>query len=148
MRTIVVNKPNKEVFDFIKLLKNQNSYSFWATLDPRMKTEFRGKDGMSGFVSAWESNKKKVGKGEQEILNVKEGEKVDYIIRFYKPYKSTAYSSITTSSSGQDMTKVQWEFNAKMKYPMNLMLLFMNMEKMIGGDLEKGLTNLKSILEG
>jgi hypothetical protein len=34
-----------------------------------------------------------------------------------------------------------------MKYPMNLMLLFMNMEKMVGGDLDKGLQNLKSVLE-
>jgi hypothetical protein len=27
------------------------------------------------------------------------------------------------------------------------MLLFMNMEKMVGGDLDKGLLNLKSVLE-
>ena len=30
---------------------------------------------------------------------------------------------------------------------MNLMLLFMNMEKLIGNDLSKGLENLKGILE-
>jgi hypothetical protein len=34
-----------------------------------------------------------------------------------------------------------------MKYPTNLTLLFMNMEKMVGGDLEKGLENLKTLLE-
>jgi hypothetical protein len=34
-----------------------------------------------------------------------------------------------------------------MKYPMNLMLLFMNMEKMVGNDLGNGLKNLKTILE-
>ena len=46
-----------------------------------------------------------------------------------------------------NQTKVHWEFTGKMKYPTNLMLLFMNMEKMVGGDLDKGLQNLKSVLE-
>jgi hypothetical protein len=32
-------------------------------------------------------------------------------------------------------------------YPFNLMLLFMNMDKMIGDDLSTGLTNLKTLLE-
>jgi hypothetical protein len=46
-----------------------------------------------------------------------------------------------------DQTRVQWIFNGKMKYPMNLMLLFINIEKMIGKDLEEGLKKLKSLLE-
>ena len=44
-------------------------------------------------------------------------------------------------------TVVKWGFNGKMAYPMNLMLLFMNMEKMLGSDLEEGLANLKVVLE-
>ena len=34
-----------------------------------------------------------------------------------------------------------------MAYPMNIMLLFLNMEKMLGPDLQTGLNNLKEILE-
>jgi hypothetical protein len=34
-----------------------------------------------------------------------------------------------------------------MNYTMNLMLLFMNMEKMVGNDLSTGLNNLKQVLE-
>jgi len=33
-----------------------------------------------------------------------------------------------------------------MKYPMNFMLLFINMDKMLGADMEKGLENLKNKL--
>jgi hypothetical protein len=42
---------------------------------------------------------------------------------------------------------VAWGFESKMKYPMNLMLLFMSMEKMVGNDLGTSLMNLKNILE-
>jgi hypothetical protein len=146
-RKVIVNKPKPVVFDYIRLLKNQNEYSVWATMDPDMKKEFRGTDGTKGFVSAWNSENKNVGKGEQEILKIADGDRVDYEIRFIKPFESTSLASMSTLSVSENQTKVMWEFRGKMKYPMNLMLLFMNMEKMVGNDLDKGLQNLKRILE-
>jgi hypothetical protein len=146
-REVIVNKPEPLVFDYIRLLKNQNEYSVWATMDPNMKKEFRGTDGTSGFVSSWDSENKNVGKGEQEILKVVDGERVDYEIRFIRPFESTSLASMSTLAVSDSLTRVQWKFNGKMKYPMNLMLLFMNMNKMVGNDLEKGLQNLKKILE-
>lgn len=146
-RAVLVNKSRSSVFEYLKLLKNQNKFSKWASMDKNMKTEFTGTDGTVGFISAWDSNEKNVGKGEQKIIKIAEGEKIDYEIHFIKPFNSTSYASMTTSDAGNDMTKVTWEFNGKMKYPMNLMLLFMNMEKMIGNDLTEGLNNLKTILE-
>ena len=144
---VLINKPKSVVFDYLKLLKNQNKFSVWATMDPNMKTEVRGTDGTGGFVSAWDSDMKNVGKGEQEILKVVDGERIDYEIRFLKPYKSTSWANITTATVNDNQTKVRWEFNGSMKYPTNLMLLFMNMEKMVGNDLNKGLQNLKTLLE-
>jgi uncharacterized membrane protein len=146
-REVVINKPKQSVFEYIKLLKNQNKYSVWATMDANMKTEFTGTDGTPGFISAWDSQEKNVGKGAQEILSVVDGEKVDYEIRFIKPFESTSTASMATVSVNENQTKVTWAFTGKMKYPMNLMLLFMNMEKMIGNDLQKGLENLKGLLE-
>jgi hypothetical protein len=146
-RDIVINKSKGSVFQYIKLLKNQNSYSVWATIDPAMKQEFKGIDGTPGFISAWDSENKNAGKGEQEILKVVENEKVDYEIRFIRPFQSTSYATLSTFNLNEIQSRVQWVFNGKMKYPMNLMLLFMNMEKMIGNDLEKGLQNLKTLLE-
>lgn len=146
-KEVVINRPKAAVFDFLKFLKNQNKFSVWASIDINMKTEFRGTDGTEGFVSAWESENKNVGKGEQEILKIVDGERIDYEIRFIKPFKSTSWAYITTTSVNDNQTRVLWNFNGKMKYPTNLTLLFMNMEKMVGGDLDKGLQNLKSILE-
>lgn len=146
-REVIIQKPLTTVFGYIKLLKNQDDYSVWAKLDPDMKKEFKGIDGTPGFLSAWDSQNKNAGKGEQEILKVVEGEKVDYEIRFKKPFEATNHATMATSTITGNQTRVSWEFSAKMKYPMNLMLLFMNMEKMIGNDLQNGLQNLKALLE-
>jgi len=147
-REVTINRPRMDVFAYIKFLKNQDNYSKWATMDPNMKREYRGTDGTQGFVSAWESENKNVGKGEQEIEKVTEGQRIDYEIRFIKPFESTAKAyMITGPASDTSRTIVKWGFKSRMKYPMNLMLLFMNMEKMIGDDFTTGLTNLKNTLE-
>jgi hypothetical protein len=147
-REITIEKSKAEVFEYIKFLKNQDNYSKWATMDPAMKKEFRGTDGTVGFVSAWDSQKDDVGKGEQEIMKITEGDRVDFELRFIEPFEATDNAYMTTEAVGDSTTRVKWGFNGKMNYPMNLMLLFMDMEGMLGGDLEQGLENLKNVLEG
>jgi hypothetical protein len=146
-REIIINKPKAAVFDYLKLLRNQNKWSVWGSLDPDMRMIYSGKDGTKGFISAWESDNKNVGKGEQEILKIVDGERLDYEMRFLKPFKSTSWAHITLTAINENQTKVFWGFNGKMNFPANLMLVFMNMEKMIGKDFEKGLLKLKTILE-
>jgi len=146
-REVVINKSKADVFNYVKYLKNQNDYSKWAGMDLAMKKEFRGTDGTVGFVSAWESENKNVGKGEQKITALKEGERIDYEIHFIKPMESMATSYMITEPVSENQTKVHWGFDSKMAYPFNVMRLFMDMDKMIGDDFNTGLTNLKTKLE-
>jgi hypothetical protein len=147
VREITINKPSQQVFDYIKYLKNQDAYSKWAMMDPNMKKDYKGTDGTVGFTSYWDSEKSDIGKGEQEIKKITEGQRVDFELRFLKPFTATENAYMTTESTGTDQTKVKWGFDGKMNYPMNLMLVFMNMDKMLGDDLETGLSNLKKVLE-
>jgi hypothetical protein len=112
-----------------------------------MKTEYRGTDGTVGFVSAWDSPVRDAGKGEQEITKIDDGKRIDYELRFYKPMKSTDNAFMSFESVNDSVTNVKWGFFGKVKYPMNLSLLFMNMDTMLGKDLEGGLNNLKTIIE-
>ncbi len=146
-REIVINKPLPEVFDYIRQLKNQDNYSVWATMDTAMKREYKGVDGTVGFIAAWESDNKDVGKGEQEITGITEGQRIDYQLRFKEPFESEGHTYLTTSAEGENATKVLWGFDGKMNYPSNIMLLFMDMEKMLAPDFETGLQNLKAVLE-
>ena len=129
------------------MLSNQPKYSKWASMDPTMKQEFKGTDGTVGSFYSWDSNNKDVGKGEQTITGVTENERVDYNIHFIKPFDGLALAYMTTTAVTPTQTKVKWGFSSKMPWPMNLMLLFMNMEDMLGKDLSIGLTNLKGNLE-
>ena len=146
-REIIINKPKQEVFDYIKFLKNQDNYSKWATIDPAMKKEYKGIDGTVGFISAWDSKIDDVGKGEQEIMKIIDGERLDFQLRFKMPFESNDDAYMTTETITEYQTKVKWGFKGRMNYPMNFMLLFMNMEKMLGNDLATGLSNLKKVLE-
>ncbi|MFD1817716.1 Polyketide cyclase / dehydrase and lipid transport [Pseudarcicella hirudinis] len=146
-REITINKPKQEVFDFVKFIKNQNTFNKWVLLDPKMRKDYRGTDGTVGFVYAWDSDNKDVGKGEQQITKIVEGERIDFEIRFEKPFASTAPAYMITESISQNQTKVKWGFSGTMAYPMNIMLLFVNIEDMLGKDLDTGLQNLKGILD-
>lgn len=146
-RSVVIAKPRATVFAYLKLLKNQDNFSVWAKLDPQMKKSYRGTDGTVGFVSAWDSPKDDVGAGEQEIKKIEDGKRIDYELRFLKPFESVSPAHLAFADSAENQTKVTWGMSGRMGYPMNLMLLFMDMEKMIGKDFETGLQNLKVLLE-
>lgn len=147
VREITINKPNQQVFDYIKYLKNQDNYSKWNMMDPAMTKTYRGTDGTVGFVSAWDSKMEDVGTGEQEIKGITEGQRMDFELRFIKPFEATEHAYMTTTPISENETKVTWGFEGHMPYPMNMWLLFMDFEEMIGGDLATGLTNLKTTLE-
>ena len=146
-REVTINKPRQEVFEYIKFLKNQDQFSVWSTKDPNMKKEYRGTDGTVGFVSAWDSEVSDVGKGEQEIKKITEGERMDFELRFKKPFEATDNAYMTTEAISETQTKVKWGFSGRMKYPMNLMLVLMDMDKMLGDQLQTGLNNLKMVME-
>ena len=146
-REIVINKPKQEVFNYIKYLKNQDHYSKWNNVDPDMKKMYRGTDGEVGSVAGWDSQNDQVGAGEQEILKMVDGERIDLALRFTRPFVANDNAYFITEAVSEGQTKVKWGFNGKMNWPMNIMLKFMNLEEMLGSDLQTGLTALKPLVE-
>ncbi|OBT06863.1 polyketide cyclase [Shewanella sp. UCD-FRSSP16_17] len=146
-RTIVINQPKAIVFDYVKHLKNQNNFSKWAQMDPDMEKTYRGTDATVGFVSAWASDNPDVGVGEQEIMAIVEGERIDFELRFLSPFEATEPAYMTTEALSDNQTRLNWGFKGHLDYPMNLMFLFMDFETIIGNDLQQGLDSLKLILD-
>ncbi|MCF7561407.1 SRPBCC family protein [Sabulilitoribacter multivorans] len=145
-RSIIIEKPISEVFNYLKLIKKQNDWSPWKKKDPHMKQEFIGTDGEVGFISKWEGNKD-VGVGEQEILRIVENEVIESQLRFFKPWKSQSNAYLKVEDLGNNRTKVIWEFSGKNPIPFNIFMLFFNFEKAVGKDFEEGLASLKIQLE-
>lgn len=146
-REITISKPKEVVFNYIKFLKNQDSYSVWSQKDPNMKKDYKGTDGTVGFTSMWDSENKNVGKGEQELVKITDGERLDFKLRFKVPFEAEDDAYMTTESTDSTNTLVKWGFKGAFPYPMNLMGLIMNMDEEVGGDLATGLANLKATLE-
>ena len=143
-REIIVNAPRRKVFDYIKLLKNQDEFNKHAMTAPDRQREFKGTDGTVGYIYAWSGNKN-AGVGEKEIKNIIEGKSIETEIRFVKPMAATASIIMETESLSDDQTKVYWSNAGTLKYPINIMIPMM--EKSVAKDMDISLSTLKNILE-
>jgi len=144
-RSIVIDRPKHEVFDYIKFIKNQDHYSKWVQTDPNMQKAFRGTDGTVGFVYAWNGNKQ-AGEGEQEITGVADGERITTEIRFKRPMSNIAHTYMVTEALTEHSTKVTWGMTGHSKYPVNLLTALL--KGMLKKDMDFSLGQLKSVLEG
>lgn len=147
-REITINQPKNVVFDYLKHLRNQETYSVWYKMDKKMIKTYEGVDGNVGFVSAWKSKNEDVGEGSQEITKIVDGKRIEFKLLFKEPMESENQIYITTASVTESSTKVKWGFKGSFPYPMNLFKLFIDIEGAVGKDFEGGLKNLKKELDG
>jgi hypothetical protein len=143
-RDIVINAPVQQVFDYLKLIRNQEKFNKWAKTDGNRKEAFRGTDGTVGFIYAW-SGDKSAGEGEKEIRNIAEGKQIELEYRFVKPFKAIAHFVMTTEPLSEDQTRVTWSNTSSLNYPLNIMVPFV--EKSLAKDMDESLNALKDILE-
>jgi hypothetical protein len=144
-KSIVINKNSGVVFDYLRITRNQDKFSVWNMTDPNMKKNYQGTDGTKGFIYSWDSTLKNVGAGEQELTAIEEGKSIDYVIRFSRPMQNIGKSKFLITSIEDERTTVIWIFDSPSKFPMSLFSPIFKI--MLGKDIEKGLKNLKSILE-
>lgn len=142
---IMVNATPKQAFEHLRSLKNFDEWSPWSDRDPNMEKGFSGEDGEVGSISWWKGNKQ-VGEGEQELMKLFPISRIEMELRFLKPFKAvnSAWFRVENRDNG---TQVYWGFKAKFKIPLNIMMLFMNVEKAIGKDYEAGLKRFKKHIE-
>ena len=143
-REIIINASRQKVFDYIKLLKNQDTFNKDAMADSDRKKEFKGTDGTVGYIYAW-SGHKNAGVGEKEIKNIIEGKRIETEIRFVKPMAATASIIMETESLSDDQTKVSWSNAGTLHYPLIIMIPML--EKSVAKGMDSSLSTLKNILE-
>jgi hypothetical protein len=144
-KSIEIKKDPKQVFEYLRMTKNQDNFSVWNMADPEMKKEYQGTDGNVGFIYSWDSTKKNVGAGQIEISDIKEDKSIDYSLKFYRPMQNTGKVKFELNGVGDRSTSVAWILESPSRFPMSLLTPIF--KRMMGKDLEKGLSNLKGILE-
>jgi hypothetical protein len=144
-RTAVISAPPTTVFALINDFREWPKWSPWEQLDPEMKRTLSGAPAGPGSVYEWEGNSD-VGKGRMEITGASEPTNVNIKLDFLEPYEGHNTTTFTLQPSA-DQTAVRWTMDGPSPYMMKVMSVFMNMDKMIGDDFEKGLANLKATAE-
>jgi hypothetical protein len=143
-RSTTINASPDVVFAQINDVPNYVAWNPWVKLDPELKGTYSGPRSGVGAAYAWTSQK--VGEGQSTIVESRPNELVRLRLDFLKPFKSTSTADFALASSG-GKTTVTWHMYGEKNYISKVMGLVMNMDRMIGGEFEKGLADLKAISE-
>jgi hypothetical protein len=144
-RSVLIHAEPSVPFEKVVVFRMWTAWSPWAHLDPNMTVEYSGPKGGVGSIYYWKGNDK-VGEGRMTMVSALKDELVEIKLQFIKPWEQTSMTRFTFRPQGQS-TKVTWSMSGERDFVGKLFGLFMDMDKMVGPDFEKGLAALKASSE-
>jgi hypothetical protein len=141
-RAAVVSGPPSVVFAQINDLHKFQGWSPWAKTDSNAKIIFEGPASGPGASFAWAGPK--TGEGRMTITDSRADEFVQAKLKFIKPFNSTSIVYFTLKPEGRN-TKVTWAMTGQNTFATKAFGLFVGMDKIVGGEFERGLTQLDSV---
>jgi len=144
-RSATIAAPPSAVFPHVNDLHKWQAWSPWAKKDPAAKNTFEGPPAGEGASMSWAGNND-VGEGTMSIIESKPDESLGFKLEFRKPFAATNFADFTFKPEG-GQTLVTWTMTGKNTFFFKAFSLFVDCDKMIGGDFEKGLADLKKIVE-
>lgn len=139
-RSANVAAPPEAVYAQVNDFHNWPQFNPFQQLDPNAKVRYEGHEKGEGSTFFWEGNSQ-MGKGSMTITKSTPYERLDILMHFDEPMEGDAGSAFIIKPNGSG-THVIWSMDGKNNYISKVMCLFMDMDKMIGGEYEKGLAKL------
>jgi len=144
-RSASIAAPPAAIYAHVVDFRRWQAWSPWEKLDPAMKRELGGPETGVGATYAWEGNSD-VGKGKMTITAAEPPSKLAVRLEFLEPFASTSVATFALAPEGEG-TRVTWSMDGDQNFLAKVMCIFMDMDKLIGGDFEKGLASLKQVSE-
>jgi len=144
-RSSTITAPPGAVFPHVNEFKKWEAWNPWGKIDPAMKQTYEGPAAGVGCIYSWVGNNQ-VGEGRMTITESRPNEFIQLKLEFFKPMAGICTTVFTFKPEG-NQTTVTWTMTGKHNFIARAMCLFMNMDKMIGGQFEKGLASMKAIAE-
>lgn len=144
-RSATLAAPANAVFAQVNDFQNWRAWSPWERLDPALKRSYDGPSAGPGSKYAWIGNKN-VGEGRMTILDSRPGELVRIKLEFFKPFAATNTAEFRFKPADVG-TAVTWSMSGHNNFVSRAMCLFINMDRMVGGQFEQGLSNMKNLVE-
>jgi len=145
VRSASMSAPPPVVFAQVNDFHKWEAWSPWEKLDPALKRTYEGPSAGTGAIYRWAGNNQ-VGEGSMTIMESRPSDLIRIKLEFLKPFASTADTEFTFKPEG-NQTAVTWSMAGKNNFMAKAMCLFMNMDKMVGGQFEQGLAQMKSLVE-
>ena len=146
-RSETINAPSATIFPHINDFHRWTAWSPFEKMDPALQRSYAGPSSGVGAAYGWVGNRK-VGEGSMKITESTPTRKVGIALEFMKPFKASNVATFTLTPEAAGATRVTWAMDGQNTFVSKAMGLFMNMDRMIGGEFEKGLASLKGIAEG
>lgn len=146
-RSVTINAKAEIIFPFIVSTKKTDQWMPWRETDPQVQMTFSGPDEGVGSTSSWDSPGQ-LGTGKAEVVGAIANQLVKTKITYTKPMVMSQDSEFILTPTGEN-TQMTWKVSGKQPFFARLMctLMFMNMDKYVGGMFEKGLNKLKAMVE-
>jgi hypothetical protein len=144
-RSATIVAPPAVVFAQVNDFHKWEAWSPWAKLDPSAKNTYAGPTAGTGAFFSWAGNDK-VGEGRMTMLESRLNDHIQIRLDFLKPFPSTATAGFDFKPDG-NQTIVTWSMTGQNNFVSKAIFLFVSMDKMLGGEFEKGLANLKIVSE-
>lgn len=164
-RSAVIDAAPDKVFRAINNLRNWESWSPWAALDPQAAISYDGPAVGPGAAFEWSGNKN-VGAGRLTIVDSHANGRVDIKLDMRKPFAASNDVSFILTPDGDGAapdqgwlartfgfggksaarTHVAWSMSGRAGLIAKAINLVANRDRMVGGQFEKGLANLNALL--
>lgn len=144
-RTAVVQAAPSVIFGLINDFHEWPQWSPWEDLDPEMTHVYSGPAAGVGASHAWTGNKK-AGSGSMTITESVPDRRLVLDLVFLKPFKAENVTTflITPQPDGAEVT---WQMTGTKNLFFKVFGFIMSMDKLVGKDFEKGLSQLKAVAE-
>ena len=144
-RSATMRAPAPAAFAQVNDFQKWQAWSPWEKVDPALKRQYEGTKAGTGAVYAWQGNKD-VGEGRMTITESKPAELVRIKLEFFQPFAATNQADFTFKPAG-DGTTVTWTMTGQNNFLSKAICMFVDMDKMVGGMFEQGLTQMKTVVE-
>lgn len=147
-RSITIAAPPETIYPLIADFHLWTRWSPWEKLDADLKRSYSGPHGQVGAGYAWKGNRK-AGQGSMTFTALEPPSSVSVDVTFLKPFKASNKVVFTlTPDSAAGGTVVRWLMTGENTGLGKVFAKFVPVDKLVGGDFEKGLAAMKMAAEG
>jgi hypothetical protein len=145
-RSVTMSAPAPALFAQVNDFHRWEAWNPWGKIDPAIKQTYEGAPAGVGAIYSWVGNNQ-VGEGRMTITESRPNDLIRLKLEFYKPFAATNSAEFTFKPAG-DQTAVTWSMTGNKNFMAKAIHLFVSMDKMIGGQFDKGLGSMRSLVEG